>query len=206
MRRGARIAVGSVVVLGVVLALGALTRLDYPATADRSELRLAWRFRVPRAEHCRRPTAEELESLPVHMRQAEICEARPASYRLEVRVDDELRHRSTVEASGARGDRPLYVFQALPLEPGDHRLRVTFERADPSGGDGEPGEGEAGGDAASGAGGETGAGDLPAPGHAAPVPDRLVLDRRVRAAVHEALLVTYDPEARMLVVRGGEGR
>ncbi len=189
---------GALVVAGV-LAMGAGTRVPWAASPDRAELRLAWRFRVPRVERCRTPTPEELAELPVHMRQAEICEGRPASYRLEVHVDDALRHASVVEAAGARGDRPLYVFQALPLEPGDHRLRVSFERTDLAGEEDAPGAAAAVGPPAAGATAAPG-------GTGSDVPDRLALDRRVRAGTHDVLLVTYDPDARALELRGQEDR
>lgn len=191
-----RVLAGGTLVLAAGLAMGALTRVPFPASPDRAELRLAWRLRVPRVEHCRTPTPEELAELPVHMRQTEICEGRPGRYRLEVAVDGRIAHRSTVEAAGVRGDRPLYVFQALPLEPGAHRLRVTFERTD-----------LAGDSAAPGAGASSAAGEIQAPGGpGSDVPDRLVLDRRVRAGTHDVLLVTYDPDARALELRGQEDR
>lgn len=171
MSRGVRVAVGAVLLLAAVAAMGALTRAPFRASADRAELRLAWRLRVPRTEHCRRPTAEELAELPVHMRQEEICESRPGRHRLEVAVDGRIAHRSTVEAAGARGDRPVYVFEAVPLEPGAHRVRVIFERLDTAAGPGAAG------------------------------PDRLALDGHISVAAHEVMLVTYDPGARALVFR-----
>lgn len=193
MSRVARTVVGAALVMAAVLAMGALTRLPFPASPDRAELRLAWRLAVPRVEHCRTPSPEELEQLPVHMRQAEICEGRAASYRLEVRVDGEVRHTSTVEAAGARSDRPLYVFEALPLEPGDHRIRVVFERTDLAE------------DSSAAVPDATAAGSALTDGPG-PAAHRLVLDRRVRAGTHDVLLVTYDPGARALELRGQEGR
>lgn len=196
MSRVGRSAAGSALVLASVLAMGVLTRAPFRASPDRAELRLAWRFRVPRVEHCRTPTPEELAELPVHMRPEKICESRPVAYRLEVAVDGQVRHRSTVEAAGVRGDRPLYVFKALPLEPGSHRVRVTFERADHVAGSAPPGKAEGPGV------GEPAAADSAGPA----VPARLVLDRRVRATTHDVLLVTYDADAAALALRTAGGR
>lgn len=186
MRTGAdrvvRALVGVALVAASIAGLGALTRWDWRAGADTAELRLAWRTPVPRVVECREPTAEELEELPIHMRQEEICEQRPVSYGLEVRVDGELRHRSVEAAAGARGDRPVHVFEALALEPGERHVRVVFERADPAG------------EAADSAAGDGG-----------PVPVRLVLDRRLEVGVRDVLLVTYDRAGRQLALRHRSG-
>ena len=131
--RVTRVVIGGAVALAAALSLAALSQVPWTATAHEAELRLAWRARVPRVEECRRLTPEEQAELPVHMRRDEICEGRVASYRLEVRVDGEVRRRATVSGAGARGDRPLYVFETLPLSPGRHRVRVLFTRIDEGG-------------------------------------------------------------------------
>lgn len=205
MSRAARIGLATLLVAVGVVALGVLTRVQYAAAPDRAELRLAWRALVPRVEECRRPTAEEQDELPIHMRQDEICEGRLVSYRLTLAVDGVVRHRSTVEAAGARGDRPLYVFEALPLEPGPHDIRVVFERTDGAAGDAAD-RADTGSEPEPVAGG---GGDASSPGTGAgsgsTVPDRLVLDRRVRVERHDVVLVGYDADARELVLQGGEG-
>lgn len=178
MSRAVRIGIGSALVLAAVVATGALTRFDYRTGGSAGELRLAWRMAVPRVVECRTPTPEELAELPVHMRQEEICEGRPVSYRLEVRVDGELRHRHTVRAEGARADRPMQVFETLTLEPGARDVRVVFERADE-------------GDASS--------------SESTSLPDRLVFDRRVDVAARDVVLVTWDADRRALV-RAAVGR
>lgn len=211
MSRAARIGLGTLLVALGVVALGVLTRVQYAAVPDRAQLRLAWRALVPRVEECRRPTPEEQEELPIHMRQDEICEGRLVSYRLVVTVDGAVRLRSTVEAAGARGDRPLYVFEELPLESGPHDIRIVFERIDAEGAatpEGADGAESDGGSGAPGAGVEP-----PSPRTAqaaqrrgSTVPDRLVLDRRIRVESHDVALVGYDADARELVLRGaGDG-
>ena len=179
MKRGPRLLVAAGLAVVGVWAMGALTRVEYRATPpDRAELRLAWRARVARVEECRRLSEAEQAELPAHMRREEVCEGRVASYELRVEVDGSVRHRSVVEGAGARGDRPLYVFEATPLEPGRHRVRVTFERVD-GGRAALPGESE--------------------------VPDRLVLEEAVRVSAGDVVLVRYDPDARALVLAPAEG-
>lgn len=189
MNRVVRVAMGGLLVVASIAGLGVLTRYSHGASSDRGALRLAWRMPVPRLVECREPTEAELEALPIHMRQDEICEGRAVEYRLEVSVDGVVRHRSLKAGAGARGDRPIHVFQELPLEPGSRHVRVVFERAD-------------------GAGGETGDGtDAWSPGQAdadaTELPARLVLDRRLEVGVRDVVLVTYDRDGGRLVFHQG---
>jgi hypothetical protein len=91
-----------------------------------ARLRLSWRAAGQRVEACRAPTEDELAGLPPHMRPREICEGRLLPFRLVVAVDGETVLERTVHPAGARADRPTYVFEEIPLEPGAHRLRVDF--------------------------------------------------------------------------------
>ncbi len=184
MSRVARIVVGGLLVAVSIAGLGLLTRYSHGASPDRAALRLAWRMPVPRVVECREPTAEELADLPIHMRQDEICEGRAVEYRLEVHVDGVARHRSLKAGAGARGDRPVHVFQELPLEPGSRHVRVVFERAD---GGGAPGAGTA-------EDGTTGTG-------ATEAPVRLVVDRTLEVEARDVVLVTYDRDGGRLVAR-----
>lgn len=173
MRRVLRIGAGAGLAVAVLLAVGAGTRFAYTAVpVDAAALRLAWRARVPLVEECRRLTEAEQADLPVHMRREVVCEGRVASYRLEVVVDGVVRKQATVEGAGARGDRPLYVFETLPLEPGLHDIRVEFVRV----GGGRGGQ-------AGRAGAQT-------------IPDRLTVRRTVEVGSREVVLVTYDPDGR----------
>lgn len=116
-----------VVVSGLVLALvGAGTRVPFRTDGEEARLRLSWRVRGIRIEDCRRLSAEELERLPVHMRREEVCEGRIAPYRLRVSVDGIEVENARVVPSGAREDRPLYVFREYPLTPGTREVEVSF--------------------------------------------------------------------------------
>lgn len=180
--RGARGAVwkvvGGVVAVMAALALAALSRVPYTATGGEAELRLAWRARVPRVEECRRLTPEEQAALPAHMRREEVCEGRVASYLLRVAVDGRTVRLDTVAGAGARGDRPLYVSEAIRLRPGAHDVAIAFTRLGVEAAEGEEG-------------GESGEG----------VPDRLLLRRTFELEPRGVALVTYDPERRRLELR-----
>jgi hypothetical protein len=202
MPRWGRLLAGVALLVAAVVALGFGTRWVYTATpADEAALRLAWRANVPLVEECRELSAEEQAELPVHMRRERVCEGRVASYRLEAAVDGRVLHQATISGAGARGDRPLYVFETLPVEPGRHRLRVSFVRV------GAEAQAEVGSDAGAARSPdvdpdrEPDADDGNRSGRGRAVPDRLVLEREVEVEPREVLLVTYVAGGGRLVLR-----
>jgi len=122
--------VSRILVTAVVTAsIGWLARAPYsPPGSETAVLRLSWRLIPNRAEHCRRLSQEELEKLPVHMRNPTVCEREHVDYRLIVQVDDAAPDTTHLLPSGAHGDRPIFVLQQHQLEPGAHRVRVWFAR------------------------------------------------------------------------------
>ena len=168
---------------GLGLALAAAYALAWasvvpitPAATDDAVLRLAWRARPDRVEDCRALDEEAQQRLPAHMRQQKICDGKPASYRLEVRLDHQVLADEIVHAAGLRQDRPIYVLREMPVTPGEHHLLVRFLRQEADATE-QPGS----------------------------VPASLVLDRRVRVGPRSVLLVTYEPERREFVAMGGSG-
>ena len=101
----------------------------FPFRAEASEeaaIRLSWRAVGKPVEACRTPSAEEQASLPVHMRQARICERRLAAFRLAVTLDGAPVIDERIEPQGAQHDRPSYVLRELRVAPGAHTLAVRF--------------------------------------------------------------------------------
>ena len=118
----------------LLVAMAALSRVPLRfAGPDDALLRLSWRMKGVSAEACRTLTPEELEKLPVHMRNPRACIGHIASYRLSVRVDGALALIDTVRPAGARGDRPITLLRDLPLAPGSHRVEVRFDAILPEG-------------------------------------------------------------------------
>ena len=111
------------------------------------------------------------------MRQEEQCEGRILPYRLRLRVDGAVVLDELVQAAGARRDRPLYVYHELPVQPGAHAIADAFTRE----GAIPPGEREE----------DEG------------TPARLALDTTVALQPRRVLLVTYNDDARRLVLRDG---
>lgn len=123
-----------IVVSGVALLLiGWGSRAPYRASAgDEALLRLSWRLRPERNEHCRERTQAELDALPVHMRTPRVCETRAVPYRLILQIGDGPPDTTVVLGAGARHDRPIYIFRDSLMTPGETRVRVSFQRADSS--------------------------------------------------------------------------
>lgn len=111
--------------LAAVLVLGS----GVPWRAEPGEdslIRLSWRAVGERVDACRDVPPEEQAKLPPHMRRSRICEGQIAPFRLRVRVDGGLLVDETVRASGAREDRPAFVFRELRVPAGEHRVEVDF--------------------------------------------------------------------------------
>lgn len=117
------------IVLGVVGTglMAGMSRLPYRAETDRAVLRLSWRYQPGDEAGCRLPTPEELADRPIHMRNPNACIRRPTPYRLTLGIDGERVLERTVRAAGAREDRPIFVFEEIPLEAGVRSIDVRFE-------------------------------------------------------------------------------
>ena len=116
--------------LALALTGGLVAGSQWPWQAypnDAARIRLSWRTVSEPVSECRPATPAELEALPPHMRMQQICERRHAPFRLAVRIDDALVRDVLLEPAGASGDRPLYVFEELPVSPGVHRLVIGFD-------------------------------------------------------------------------------
>lgn len=175
MGRPVAVALGVVLAVGGMLALGALSQIPYqPEEATHAVIRLAWRARGVAVEECRTLTPEELEKVAVHMRRTEVCEGRTLPYQLRAVVDGDVQVDETIEAGGARADRPLFVLHDLPVAPGSHNVEVTFTR------ERAPAE-------------TTDSMEV--------TPARLELDRSIDVAPGQIVLVTYDPDTKTMILQ-----
>jgi hypothetical protein len=172
---------------GAVVGLAGMAALVWAASApitihgsDQAILRLAWSARPERIENCRQQTEEELARVPAHMRQPVVCEGVSAEYRLTVQHDGTVVTDRHVRGGGLRQDRRIYIFDELPLAPGERTIEVRFDRMDS--GTQERNDSrvssQPGGDA---------------------VPPQLAFVQRLHVEPREVILVTYSPEQRALV-------
>ncbi len=119
-------AAGTMIPLVLLVAIsGPAVRYHAPEDA---QLRLSWRARPERIEHCRAPSAEELAKVADHMRQRLICTGVEASYTLRVVVDDRVLTEEVVRGGGLRHDRPLSLLRDFAVREGAHRIQVTLVR------------------------------------------------------------------------------
>lgn len=117
------IAAFTAVVLAAVVVLG---QVPLGSGSGQATLRLAIRTVLSNAEICKDRTAEELEALPQHMRQARICEQVAPPYRLQVWIDGLEVLDERFEPGGLRGDRPLTVDRQIGLPPSSAQMIVRF--------------------------------------------------------------------------------
>lgn len=197
MKRWLAGSAAAVLAVSATLGIRVMSHLPYTAESEpRAVVRLSWRVLGRQIRECRRLSPEELQELPAHMRREEVCEGRVAPYMLNVLVDGALADSGLVRASGARQDRPIYVFRELSVEPGEHRLEISFVSQGPTAR--EPVDS---------------AGPRPLPANTAgtvrtadAAPEQLRLDARLRLEPREIALVVYDSERRELVLQERSSR
>lgn len=188
MSRSLRAVLGGLVAVGATVLLAALSRA--PQRAHGTEvglLRLSWSGQPERIEVCRAVPEAELANLPRHMRQAVICEGRSATYQLTVVQDGDTLLEEPVWGGGVRHDRPVYLYREFVADPGTHHLIVRLTRLD------EPSSPN--GPAADSAPARPGRGRLDR------LPAELALDTAIVVHPRRAVLVTFDPAQRGLVLR-----
>lgn len=122
------------VLLTTAVAAGLATLSAWPlrlGAPDHALLRLDWRLRGDEAGDCLRPRPEDLEKLPVHMRNPDACLGALPPYRLRLWVDGAVVLDEQVRGGGVREDRPLTVYRDVRVAPGPRRLRAEFVRDAP---------------------------------------------------------------------------
>lgn len=172
--------------------------------ADAARVRLSWSARPERIETCRALTAEEIEKEPPHMRRRVECQGTFATYLLHVASDGRVIDERIVKGAGIRNDRPMYLLADYDLMAGEHRIRVTFTRREKTDDDSA---------AVSLHAARTGADSGIFAGRAeredeererrrrAAVPATMEMDTILTLAPGQVRLITFDAEARQLVIR-----
>lgn len=93
--------------------------------AEHSVLRLSWSLVGEMTTV--KLTEEELLARPVHMRPGDgVLESQPVPYHLRLVIDGEVVQDRVVKPAGLRGDRPMYVYQELPIDSGEHVVKLTY--------------------------------------------------------------------------------
>ena len=110
--------------LALLAGLGWSARLDWGDSPSQSLLRLSWRsngqeIKIPRVQP---------SGLPAHMRlpEGQAYDVKLRSYLLRVTIDGKSLLQKRIEPAGIHHDRPLSVFEELPVPAGLHRVQVEF--------------------------------------------------------------------------------
>lgn len=123
VRSGATMLVASSVML---LVFAWSSQVPVSTGSDRAIVRLSWRSEAINIETCRTLSEEEAARLPSHMRRTEECEGRRVDYEVTLAVDETRVVTDTVRPSGARRDRPVYVFRDYGVAAGSYAVSVAF--------------------------------------------------------------------------------
>lgn len=103
-----------------------LGQIPFGKAGEDAVIRLALRATRAKTEICRTRSEAELEALPIHMRQAEICEEVAPAYRLALDVGEQRLLEERIEPGGLRGDRPLIVDRQVTVGPGRRSVAITL--------------------------------------------------------------------------------
>jgi|GEM_PF-790721 hypothetical protein len=172
--------------------------------SDATRIRLSWSARPERIETCRALTAEEIAKEPPHMRRRVECTGTFATYLLHVASDGRVIDERIVKGGGLRNDRPMYLLADYDLAAGERRIRVTFTRREKSDDDSAataPRAMSIGADSGIFSGRAEREDEERARRRSAAVPPVLELDTLLTLTPGRVRLITFDAEARQLVVR-----
>ncbi|HRP07331.1 MAG TPA: hypothetical protein PLL69_02490 [Gemmatimonadales bacterium] len=195
-----RVAMAAGLTAVILVALHAMSALPV-GWHDEGEamLRLSWRARPERLEHCRAPSPEELEQMAEHMRQRLICEGITASYDLRVTVDDRVIDSRVVRGGGLRHDRPLQLLREYRVPSEASRIKVTFSRRESATSPGETSMTiERGADSGTFAGRAQREASERDRSRQAAIPPDLGLDTVLAIPAGTVALITFDTEKRAL--------
>jgi coenzyme F420-reducing hydrogenase delta subunit/NAD-dependent dihydropyrimidine dehydrogenase PreA subunit len=135
-RRAQGRATASGITMAVVFAAIALggSQLGYALPAsDASTLVVSFKHPGSVQQHCRDRSAEELQSLPPHMRQPRVCERRRAWVRLRAYADGARKVDKKYQPKGLWDDGNSLAIERIPMAPGRHQVRVELGDTDDDG-------------------------------------------------------------------------
>lgn len=115
----------------LLAGLAMLSAFSTGTDALHGKIRLSFRIPSGYVENCITRTPEELAKLPVHMRLPKVCERKPVTYQLSVKVDGRESISRKIHHGGYRSDRPIYVDEEVSLIPGHHAVEMILNPEHP---------------------------------------------------------------------------
>jgi ferredoxin/coenzyme F420-reducing hydrogenase delta subunit len=92
--------------------------------ADQAVLKLSFSHAGQPKGECRTRTAEELAALPPQLRQPRVCPRERLPITVELRMDDAVLYRRSLEPAGLSRDGSATVYERFSVPVGSHRLAV----------------------------------------------------------------------------------
>ncbi len=116
-------------VLAGALAVATTAFADVAVTLVMRPSELVVSFKHPGAvgESCRQRSPEELAKLPVHMRQARVCDRRRHDVRLRVVIDGRTVLDKAYSPRGLWSDGNSMALETLPLGTGEHNIEIALD-------------------------------------------------------------------------------
>ncbi len=122
-----RVAAATAIAATLGVALTAVSRVGYALPpSDGSTLVLSFKHPGAVEQRCRDRTPEELQKLPAHMRQKQVCERRRVWVRMRGYVDGVRVVDGRYEPRGLWDDGNSLAIERVPVSPGEHVVRVEL--------------------------------------------------------------------------------
>ncbi len=110
--------------IACLIAVGSDIPYTTPAQTG-STLVVTFRHPGQVSDVVKRLTSEELEALPMHMRQEEIRERKRMPVRLRIRIDGQVIREGVYTPKGIWEDGPSVAVESISLSPGSHKVEVS---------------------------------------------------------------------------------
>jgi ferredoxin len=118
--------VASVILLGTVAWFN---QAPLGTSPMHSVLRVVGRLPGQTKLNCKTPSEKELEKLPMHMRQKEICEQNPISYNLQIAVNGKIEFKKDLAGQSIRSDIPIFINEQIELTSEKHNVIIEVKRS-----------------------------------------------------------------------------
>ena len=114
----------------LLLVIAALSQIPFGEVPQYAIFRMEIKLPPVVKVGCRKPTADELASLPFHMRKKEICEQHKLNYSYTLSIDNAiLASRTDIHAASIGGDRPIFIDEEIKLPAGEHAIELVIHSA-----------------------------------------------------------------------------
>ncbi len=119
--------------LATIMLAILLFRLGYIWTGQdyvNGQLTIMARITKNVVKTCHPYTADELKTIPLHMRRTEKCEPTAFPYHLTLSLNEKMEYEETIKPQSIRGDHPMNLQKKIPLHPGNYQMQISLTPSD----------------------------------------------------------------------------